>query len=393
MFVGLLQVAQGPESPLRFSKTGDIYEAVGFLANRNHFSALLYVLLLPAIAWAIATASRGSEALASSRFEAGILLPQIACISLVLMLLATVLFTRSRAGLGLTMVALVGAVLLAASARRTTAGPASGTSPRLLVAAFVAGALALSELTVFGAVERLTADPFAGARTIFARNTLEAALAHMPLGTGLGTFVPVHALFERQSEALLNAFANRAHNDYLELWLEAGIPGIAIIGLFLAWFVRAGLALWRRPGSDRDQIDILLARSASIAVLLLLLHSVVDYPLRTTALLTVFAFLCALMTAPPVRAAAASAAARGAGAARPAASSTSPSDRGSATDARPPMTSPTSQPGRPAGPGRTPATGSSRPLSGGPAGPGAGGPATPRPWQGGGDWPDDWRRK
>lgn len=60
VFLGLMQLAQGPNSALRFFKFTNPTEAVGFFANRNHFSALLYVVTLFASCWVI-------EALASIR--------------------------------------------------------------------------------------------------------------------------------------------------------------------------------------------------------------------------------------------------------------------------------------------------------------------------------------
>src|SRR5262249_3924765 len=57
VFVGLIQVAQGPNSPLRFFAFTNPTEAVGFFANRNHFAALLYVLLLIAAAWTMYAAT------------------------------------------------------------------------------------------------------------------------------------------------------------------------------------------------------------------------------------------------------------------------------------------------------------------------------------------------
>lgn len=42
VLLGFLQVAQGPSSPLRLFEFTNLTEAVGFFANRNHFSALLY---------------------------------------------------------------------------------------------------------------------------------------------------------------------------------------------------------------------------------------------------------------------------------------------------------------------------------------------------------------
>ena len=57
VFVGLIQVAQGQGSPLRFFRITNPTEAVGFFANRNHFAALIYALLLFAVAWTVHAAS------------------------------------------------------------------------------------------------------------------------------------------------------------------------------------------------------------------------------------------------------------------------------------------------------------------------------------------------
>lgn len=393
VFFGLLQVAQGPQSAFRISETGDALDAVGFFANRNHFSALLYVLLLLTFAWALHAASRASAAPAGSRYEPAVLLPQIACLALIVIFLATQMFTRSRAGLLLTLTALVGAMLLAASVRRAAAGSSSGPSLRLLAAVVVSGVLVLSEVTVFRATERFVGDPLAG-RTAFARNTLEAAMAHLPLGSGLGTFVPVYGLFEQPNEALLDAFANRAHNDFLELCLETGVFGVLAVALFLAWLARTTFAIWLRPSPDGEQIDLLLARAASIAVILLLLHSAVDYPLRTTALLTVGAFLCALMVAPLAKPAAAKSAAERPDSAKPSLNATPmPTKPLSAGAGSPGRGSPSSQAGcltdaggrRPGGPPHA--------APGVPGVPEAPRPGAPRSWQAGGEWPDEWRRK
>ncbi len=42
----------------------------------------------------------------------------------------------------------------------------------------------------------------------------------------------------------------------------------------------------------------MLERAASLVILLLLAHSLVDYPLRTAALSAIFAFFCAVLGAP-----------------------------------------------------------------------------------------------
>ena len=58
---------------------------------------------------------------------------------------------------------------------------------------------------------------------------------------------------------------------------------------FLAWWVRAGFSVWRK---DRGRPFV---RAATIASGAILLHSLVDYPLRTAALSACFGMCLALM--------------------------------------------------------------------------------------------------
>ena len=146
-------------------------------------------------------------------------------------------------------------------------------------------------------IDRLTLDPLADARLAFSAQTYEAMRANLPFGTGLGTFIPVYA--EREAlDTAYGVYANRAHNDFLEFWLETGVAGLVIAALCAAWFARAGWHAWRANNRQVSAIDIALRRSAVIALTLLLIHSAVDYPLRTTALMVVAAYFCGLLAAP-----------------------------------------------------------------------------------------------
>jgi hypothetical protein len=64
---------------------------------------------------------------------------------------------------------------------------------------------------------------------------------------------------------------------------------------FLVWLVCAASWSWRRIQHGDSVLDITLSRAGSIAIVLLLLHSVVDYPLRSPALMILFALSCAYM--------------------------------------------------------------------------------------------------
>lgn len=298
VFVGLSQVAQGANSWLRFFEFTNLSEAVGFFANRNHFAAFLYASLLFAAAWAVE---------AASRFEAGrrrtdtlSIVALVASFTVLVLLVAAQAMARSRAGLGLTIVALFGALALALTDRRTTAGL---TPTRLLTGATTLAVLFAVQYALYRILQRFEADPLEDARIVFARNTFSAAKAYMPFGSGMGTFVPVYASIEKPEDALIDTYANHAHNDVLELLLEAGAPGLILMTVFVVWLVRACARVWRSDAPGKD-LDRLLARAATITVALIILHSVFDYPLRTGAMLAILAFACGLLVEPAPQSAA-----------------------------------------------------------------------------------------
>jgi O-antigen ligase len=295
VFVGLTQVAQGPASPLRFFAITNPTEAVGFFANRNHFAALLYALTLFTAAWVVDTAMATGTGQAHRRYETASIMALMAGFTVLVMLVAAQAMTRSRAGLGLTIVALFGALALAFSDRRRAPG---ATPIKLILGATVLAVIFAVQFALYRILERFAADPLADARIPFARNTIEAAKAYMPIGSGMGTFVPVYSRFERPEDTLSATYANRAHNDLLEVWLEAGAVGPALIALFVVWLVWKSVRLWRGAPHEGRDIDHALARAATIVIALVLAHSFVDYPLRTGAIMAVMAFACALLIDP-----------------------------------------------------------------------------------------------
>jgi O-antigen ligase len=296
VFVGLLQVAQGAGSPLRFFAITNQLEAVGFFANRNHFAALLYCLMLFAVAWTL-TQTSASVHNSKKEFEydlTAIIASLIGFVVLV-MLLSGEVMARSRTGLGLTVVTLFAAIALGYSNRRA----GSGIMPNKLIFGAVSLAVIFSlQFALYRALERFGSDPLQSARPVFADTTIEAARAYMPFGSGLGTFVPVYAMFERLA-GVSDAYVNHAHNDLLEVWLETGVLGPALIGVFVVWLVQRAVKIWRsQPAHGATDLDWSLARAATIIAALVLVHSLVDYPLRTGAMMAIMAFACGLLIEP-----------------------------------------------------------------------------------------------
>jgi O-antigen ligase len=106
--------------------------------------------------------------------------------------------------------------------------------------------------------------------------TLEAIGATMPFGSGLGSFEGLFPHFEDPSQ-VTSKFMNHAHNDYLEFTLEYGLPGVLLLAGFFCWFIWRVVDIW----GAQDAESVRLQRAASVAVLIVLVHSCVDYPART----------------------------------------------------------------------------------------------------------------
>jgi O-antigen ligase len=292
-FLGLLQIAQGPASRLRFFAATNLSEAVGFFANRNHFAAFLYVVLLFAAVWAIDIGFAVGPWRDRRIFEARSIVTITASFLAIVILLAAEAMARSRAGMILTMVSLVGVYGLVLTDRRRRT--LSSTPLNFLFAAAGTAFILVVQFALYRVLARFNTDPLDDLRLQFARTTIEAAWAYMPFGAGMGTFVPVYGMFEKPQDLFAHAYINHAHDDVLELWLETGIFGIALMGALAAWFVSRTAKIWRYASVGANEFDRSLARAATIAVALIVTHSFLDYPLRTAAMTAILAFACGLM--------------------------------------------------------------------------------------------------
>lgn len=283
VLLDLLQIVGGTDSPLRFYAITNPDRAVGFFANANHNAAFLYCAIPFAAALAIGVVR-------DRRPQRTIKLTMMAL--LVIAIIIGLAVGRSRAGVVLGLAAGVACLLLAWFHDRGQSGR------RLFLAGLFANAIGLLvafQFGFFGIMERVEqSEVIEDIRWPAAAVTASAAVANMPFGTGFGTFVPVFEKFAPRT-LLRDSYVNHAHNDWIEVWLTGGVPAILLLLGFLVWFSGATVMLWRSGPPGITNVDIALARAASIVIVLLLLHCMVDYPLRTAAMSVWFAIACAYL--------------------------------------------------------------------------------------------------
>ena len=298
LFLGLVQVAQGPGSPFRFYSLTNPDEAVGFFANRNHFAAFLNVTLVLSGLWLAQTIEAFLDRRAPG--DSAFLWFALAA-AFFIAIVGALAMTRSHAGVFLAILVLAGVVLMIFRHNRSNLLQLQlrqkKRMKRISLAVAVFAALFAMQFGLGRVLDRFQSDPTDDLRLPINVTTFTTALQALPFGTGLGSFVSVYAAVESPKDAP-PGFVNRAHDDFAEFFLETGLLGVGIAAAFFIWFGHVLFAVWIKPRSDSPAYDPLLAYAASLIIIVLLLHSLVDYPLRTTALGALFAFFCGILAAP-----------------------------------------------------------------------------------------------
>jgi len=273
--VGALQVASGPTSAWYFypiTNTG----AVGFFANGNHMATLL----LAAIPFVPALLLSGKSQQRLRGKSAATITIAIAALGLILIGIA---LNRSLAALLLVVpVLLATGLMIPVGWRLRWVGVP-------LVVVGLAGAVAALSTNPLNSTSASSAKEYSlQSRQHIWRTTAAAIAETFPVGTGLGSFQQVYRLQENP-DRVDATYVNHAHNDYLELAMELGLPGILLILAFFAWWGRRLAQIWS------SNLSSPFDRAATIASAAILAHSVVDYPLRTSAMAAVFAMCIGIL--------------------------------------------------------------------------------------------------
>jgi O-antigen ligase len=287
--LGVLQSIGAPHGPLYFYRITNNGLGVGLFANRNH-QAVLITLLLPMLA------AHAAWLIGSTRRPSRLILPMtlVLCGALIPLLLVT----GSRLGLGLGVLAIIAAGLILWRGTRSASPAPAGSMKRPLflglVAVVMLGGLIALTLSRATAVQRLATADAAEDMRIAALPTIWRAISDFfPWGSGYGSFADVYRIYE-PSTMLSSSYFNHAHNDFVELVLTGGVPGVFVLIVALLWLLVTAFRAIRldRKASPRRWAGAMMALCV---ILLLVLASIADYPLRTPSLSLLLAIMVALL--------------------------------------------------------------------------------------------------
>lgn len=279
--VGVLQISSGSQS-LYFYRITNQGAAVGLFANRNHQGLLLALTLPLLVRFALAPTEDVRRRWVATGIAA--------------FMVPLIVVTGSRAALLVGLLGSVGAYFALGGVRRAPIQPkrrrrhgrARRRAPILVAAGAAVIVLATALSSRAQSVQRLfSEDVSQEIRLRLFEPLLMMGWKYFPVGAGFGSFVPLYQMHERPNDLSLS-YLNHAHNDLLELFIEAGLPGLLLLLCFALWAGRAAFRSW--TADDRTD-QIVFGRLASVMIAMVGLASLADYPLRTPTISVVFALL------------------------------------------------------------------------------------------------------
>lgn len=301
----LFQFMAGPRSLFYLYRITNEGSLVGLFANRNHNALLLSISILAA-GWLTANQI-------SSRAKWPLIVPML--MGSMALFLLLILVIGSRFGLVFGAASLLLVYLLVrwsyrfepkpinqARARPQRHGPALSTERparrillNLLPFLLIAG---LGALFYFSGRDNTIDRLFSGGgveeiRLAALGTVISLAKTHWLFGSGFGSFSNVYKIVE--PDALLRPdYFNQAHNDWLQLPIEGGLPAVLIFLAGAGW-IASGLFSIVRNRARRLGVEFVELIVLTSALALISLHSLVDYPARTPSIAVVAVFLIVIL--------------------------------------------------------------------------------------------------
>lgn len=197
--------------------------------------------------------------------------------------------SQSRAGIVLLVPAVLAGIVIALN-------PKGAARLFALAVALLASAVAVlaSSGDAWKRLMDLQSSLTAEGRVVSMPDILYTLGQYWPAGSGFGTFNPVFRANENL-DLVVERYLNRAHNEYLELLIEGGLAAAFLLAFAALLLVLGLVRLVRMPRRAGNPAPALAGLAM---IVILMLHSIVDFPLRIDSIAAVAAVAVAFFFSP-----------------------------------------------------------------------------------------------
>lgn len=286
IILGFTQLLTGADSSFYYWNITNRGFSVGIFANANHHS-LFVASLIPLFALQLI---KNTNKIMADNDNFGLLALYAALFALIIL---GILFGKSFITFSIAMIAILLSSLFISTPRKDTS---KSWRP------FFLGTILVIGLTVITGLMKHVGP---NTHSIVSNNRFSRLDVHsksvsifqdyMTNGTGLGSFNKIYPFYENPENVNL-IFVNHAQNDALQFAVELGLPGVALLVIFILWIIKSFYALVKNDAKYRGKH---ISRAAMVVVSIVLLQSLMDYPLRTPFLALIFAIMLTLAVTMP----------------------------------------------------------------------------------------------
>jgi O-antigen ligase len=279
ILLSILQITGGQNSKSYLYAITNFGMMVGLFANRNH-NALFIACALPLLALLARKWVQSVHGMRSPKVMIG----SVAAIG-VLPVLAVV---GSRIALVAGLAGFIFAGYLFLRGNDRLAKPLRRYRKWVVVGAAALIVIITSVVLTFGnAAQRIGAMDVSEIRFAIWHASWAVMAHYFPVGSGFGSFDAVYRAGEPLS-TIGPSYINHAHNDFLEIAIEGGLPGLVLLAAAI------GCLAVRVVKITRSRPHVKSTALAGLAIIvILLIGSTTDYPLRVPSLMALLAIASA----------------------------------------------------------------------------------------------------
>jgi O-antigen ligase len=270
-------ILQSVLSPTRIYGIFERASPFGSFVNRHNFAAFIEMTLaLPLGMMLTGAVTRDKKLL----YVTGIVLMG-----------SSLLLSGSRGGLIAMLAAVCLLLVLTTETRGYRSIALKAALSILMAAAVIVGAVFVGGETSFTRfAETANSQDITTDRSHIWAITSHVIVGNQPFGAGLGAFGQAYTPFDDLSGL---ERVEQAHNDYLQVLADAGVVGLAVGIFFLCLLFRES----RRSIAVSNTLRRGVAVGAACGIFAVLVHSLFDFVLHTTAVSVLFLTLIALLVA------------------------------------------------------------------------------------------------